>query len=244
MAVHAPPTVTPPHEIRTRSARRSALTRTYLPPIPDLTFSPPSPSLFLPLPLPPPSGLMCVRSYNMDVPPGVRAYEYANRLPASAAAAMLQHDFEFGNGSLTLRQVHAHAHRHATKVSLHLIRGDEQTTLLSLSPYCGYGPCQHFHDLPPGTTFRLGDGLELRCVYENDEPLSLTYGLSQMQEMCGPIVVYTPHDSRRRPTKEWYDSNAGRERPRAGTGEWTLSAPGDHFHPGRPDFPEFSGDQR
>ena len=40
-----------------------------------------------------------------------------------------------------------------------------------------------------------GDGLEFRCTYHNDEGVTLEYGVSALQEMCGPIVIYTPFDA-------------------------------------------------
>ena len=160
----------------------------------------------------------------MAVPPGARDFEYATRLPHDAAAQMMAADFALGNGTLQLRQVHTHAHRHATRVSLHRIdRNGGETTLISISPYCGYGECQQFHALPESATLARGDSLEMRCVYDNDEPVSLSYGVSQMQEMCGSIVVYTPHDPYVPPTKKWYDSGAGRQRVHAGSGQWSFA---------------------
>ena len=41
---------------------------------------------------------------------------------------------------------------------------------------------------------RKGDGFEFTCWFDNDEPIPLKYGTATMQEMCGPIVIYYPHD--------------------------------------------------
>ena len=40
-----------------------------------------------------------------------------------------------------------------------------------------------------------GDALEFRCTYANHGTHTLRYGLSALNEMCGPILIYTPHDS-------------------------------------------------
>ena len=107
------------------------------------------------------------RSYvfAVAIPPDTHQLEYSNRLPATKLSSMLAEDLAHGNGTIRLRQVHAHAHRHATKVSLLRIREGVSTTLISLDHYCGYGSCQHFHDLPDAPEIRHGDALEFRCVY-------------------------------------------------------------------------------
>lgn len=173
---------------------------------------------------PPPCACLLAPRTQMDVPPGARDFEYATRLPHEAAVQMMADDFAFANGTLRLRQVHTHAHRHATRVSLHRIGPDgSETELISLAPYCGYGPCQQFHELPNGSTMARGDALEMRCVYDNAEPVSLSYGVSQMQEMCGAVVVYTPHDPSASPNKQWFDSADGRQRVHAGSGRWSRA---------------------
>jgi len=184
-------------------------------------------------------------AYNMAIPPGARAYQYANRLPSEKIAQMLGTDQALGNGTLTLRQIHAHAHHHATAVSLHRLRDSQWTTLFELNPYCGYGACQHFQPIPntadgsPPTVIP-GDELEFRCTYDNPDHYTLGYGLSAMSEMCGPILIYTPHDSAKPPRRTWYESSDGVAKAQQG-GAWSRS-PAKHMTP--QDFPTFTQDTR
>ena len=137
------------------------------------------------------------------------------------------------NGTLTLRQVHAHAHVHAQSVSLYRLRDGQFQRLFEISNYCGYGECQHFHTLPPAgplggapPTLRAGDELEFRCIFNNPDRFALGYGLSAMTEMCGPILIYTPHDASQLPKRTWHDSNHGHVRTHtsaADVGAWTVS---------------------
>ena len=152
-------------------------------------------------------------AYNMRIEPGATHLEYANRLPKAKVREILGTDLRYGNGSITLRQVHAHAHNHAVRVALLRMRdGEEPQTLYQIEPYCGYGDCQHFHNIPSQPTLMEGDELEFRCTYENHDRFVLGYGLSAMKEMCGPIIIYTPHDYGQRPRKTWYDHDDGRMR--------------------------------
>ena len=114
---------------------------------------------------------------------------------------------------------------HATAVALYRLRGGVEELLFELRPYCGYGACQHFHNLrdhatyaagAPLPTLRAGDELEFRCVYDNPDPYALGYGLSAMTEMCGPILIYTPHDVSQPPRRTWHDSDRGRYRAAEG----------------------------
>ena len=159
-------------------------------------------------------------SYNMRIPPGTTGLEYANQLLEHDVLRILGDDLRSApNGTLTLRQIHAHAHSHATKVMLLRTRSGRTETIFHLEPYCGYGSCQHFHDFATAAatstvplaspTIRAGDALEFRCVYDNDDQYELGYGLSAMNEMCGPILIYTPHDHRVRPRVTWNDSPNG-----------------------------------
>jgi len=142
--------------------------------------------------------------------------EFTSRMPAEAVEEVLGADIALGEGAISLRQVHAHAHHHAIRVSLLRLRDGRWSTLLELSPYCGYGECQRFHNLtdadlggaPP--QLRLGDALEFRCHFTNDEAVTLHYGLSAAMEMCGAIIVYTPHAHRYIPT--WHGGNDGVQR--------------------------------
>ena len=181
---------------------------------------------------------------NMNIPPASNNLEFVSHMTADGVASMLGTDIAAGGGAVSLRMVHAHAHYHATRVSLHRIRQGQWTTLLELNPYCGYGECQHFHNLtepripaasgagadeaPTGAgasragvgsgggsspALRLGDALEFRCLYDNPEPFALHYGLSSGMEMCGAILVYTPHvwqSARQVPT--WFGGHDGVQR--------------------------------
>ena len=177
----------------------------------------------------------------MLIPPGAVGFEYGNRLQASDLARILGDDLrQAPGGVITLRQIHAHAHKHARSVSLRRTRNGQTTTLFEISTYCGYGSCQHFHDLTASAsaaqpTIELGDALEFRCVYDNPDPYELGYGLSAMNEMCGPILVYTPHDPSLRPHVTWHDSDQGVMRPQEGEGPWLRSP--QHHVTSRGDYP-------
>lgn len=151
---------------------------------------------------------------NMAVPTEARGYEYRSVCPPAALTQILEADYAVAvNGSITLHHIHAHAHHHAVRVSLHRTRpGSPPEELFALAPYCGYGACQHFHAIPGEPTLRKGDGLEFRCLYENHEGTALSYGVSTSQEMCGPILIYSPHDSRAPPRTSWHDGVAGEAR--------------------------------
>ena len=90
----------------------------------------------------------------------------------------------------------------ATRVALFHYRGNEAQgrrrlvqRVLDMDPYCGYGPCQHFHNLPPFLQkVRRGDSFELHCWYDNQDRKVVHYGVSNGDEMCGPLVMYAPHD--------------------------------------------------
>lgn len=170
--------------------------------------------------------------HNMAIPAGATNYEYANRLPADKLVEILGADLRFSaDGQLHLRQIHAHAHRHATRVALSRTRAGRTETLFAIDGYCGYGECQHFHNIEHADpTVRAGDMLEFRCTYDNHEGVALRYGLSAMNEMCGPILLYTPHDHALPPHKYWYKSIDGLVRsstvPGAGAGaadQWVRS---------------------
>ena len=154
---------------------------------------------------------------NMAIPPGAQAVEYASHMPASAVGDVLGAEIRSAGGSIALRQAHAHAHHHATRVSLHRQRRGTWETLLELNPYCGYGACQHFHDLPAGTELQLGDALEFRCLYNNTLNTTLHYGLSADMEMCGTIIIYTSHDAALSTQPMWFNGGQGTQRSMGGT---------------------------
>ena len=106
-----------------------------------------------------------------------------------------------------------------------------------------YGACQHFHDLPGAPTLQAGDSLEFvctcvtrlnrappcrvvascagrRCRYDNADAHTLAYGISRGNEMCGPLVIYTPHEAARGMAGTWYQSTDGLMRLPGAT-EWT-----------------------
>lgn len=185
-------------------------------------------------------------AYNMLIPPGARGLEYSNRLPSDMMQKILGPEFRHANGTLRLWQVHAHAHGHARRVELLRERDGVSETLYAIEPYCGVGDCQHFHDLPHTEsdggppTLRPGDSLEFRCTYDNDGRFEIGYGVSAMQEMCGPILIYTPHDLDYH-GQTWYEHVGGMVRDGRGQGPWALSG----FHrPTRLDFPEHVGGKK
>lgn len=76
------------------------------------------------------------------------------------------------------------------------------------SPFCGYGECQHFHDLPARADLRRGDSLQLACTFSNHEGLRLVVGVSRLQEMCGAAVIYSPNNLTRL-VPAWYEGAIG-----------------------------------
>eukprot|EP00966_Prymnesium_polylepis_P168849 3904038-Prymnesium_polylepis.1 len=93
---------------------------------------------------------------------------------------------------LTVRQVHMHAHDAARSVSLARTRNGVTTELIAVPQYCGYGECQRFMDLA-SVDIRRGDSLTFTCVFDNSLSIPIRFGMSHGQEMCGPILLYTPH---------------------------------------------------
>jgi hypothetical protein len=159
-------------------------------------------------------------AYSMAVPARSTGVVFASRLPSAEMQKMLAPDLKIGNGSVRLLQIHAHAHRHATRVRLQRTSSAGHTdTLFEINPYCGYGACQHFHDIPSMPALRVGDSLAFECTYTNTEALTLTYGLSRGNEMCGPVLIYAPHDPSALPRKTWHDARDGYQRSHEG-GEW------------------------
>ena len=59
---------------------------------------------------------------------------------------------------------------------------------------------------------RIGDALECRCLYTNTETSTLTYGLSARMEMCGPIIVYTPHNVSLPLRPTWFGGDQGTQK--------------------------------
>jgi len=128
---------------------------------------------------------------NMAIPADARNAEYTSHMPAEAISHSLGHDITSAGGSIRLRLIHAHAHYHATAVSLHRHRHGQWEEIFKIDPYCGYGECQQFHELPEGTDVRQGDALQFRCRYDNTEGVVVHYGLSAAQEMCMQPYIHT-----------------------------------------------------
>ena len=158
---------------------------------------------------------------------------------------LLGAEISAAQGALSLRQAHLHAHSHATRVSLHRVRAGRVETLYRMDHYCGEGECQHFVDLPGAPDLRLGDALEVRCLYRNPRPIPLVYGLSTGMEMCGPIIVFTPHTAavKERYPPMWYDGDRGTQRHVDADGNAT-SAPTVVRHPPSYRFYDFPHGQR
>ena len=79
-------------------------------------------------------------------------------------------------------------------------RGDGDT-VLEIAPYGGYGPDQTMHLMrevaPPGAAkaVRRGDELRISCVFNTStRARSTRFGVNRGDEMCGPLLMYTPSD--------------------------------------------------
>jgi len=138
----------------------------------------------------------------------MHVYPHTHNQPFSVTASKelllnaLGEDFALakarGLDGLTLRQAHLHTHDAGKAVSLTRMRDGVSTVLIADHAYCGHGDCQHFKDLPGNLTtadmvVREGDSLVFTCAFSNDRNFTLLYGTANAQEMCGPIVLYTPH---------------------------------------------------
>jgi len=134
----------------------------------------------------------------MRIPPGAQRIRHVSHLPKAEMEELLERDFAAAPGGvLTMHDVHMHAHAHAKKLTLAITRAGTsvEEALVTLDPYCGEGSCQHFVRLPPGARqeLRRGDALSLICEFHNEAGFPLIYGVGWNQEMCGAILVFSPH---------------------------------------------------
>jgi len=138
---------------------------------------------------------------DLQVPPHSRGYEVLARLDAHLIYRMLGRSLLMADGELHLHLLHLHAHAKARHVSLTRVRNTTTTLLLSDAHYVGEGKSQRWHTLPEGTTLRSNDSLLCRCVFDNEGGNPLHGGMptgneDQMkdEEMCGAMLLYSPHD--------------------------------------------------
>ena len=84
---------------------------------------------------------------------------------------------------------------------------------------------------------RIGDALECRCLYTNTETSTLTYGLSARMEMCGPVVVYTPHNVSPSLRPTWWGGAHGTQKEKDADAA-VARVPSNRDR--RPDYPEWT----
>lgn len=101
--------------------------------------------------------------------------------------------------------MHLHAHDTCSRTALARGRGGAPRgaaeTVLEIAPYGGYGPNQTMHLMrdvaAPGaaTAVRRGDELRVSCVFNTlSRTRSTRFGVNRGDEMCGPLLMYTPSD--------------------------------------------------
>jgi hypothetical protein len=130
-------------------------------------------------------------------------FEYKSVCNPLCMEAILGADFDLF-GELTFVSAKLHAHNHATKMELLHLRsppGIGQArhlvqSVLALDPFCGYGECQKPVVLPRTLKPMLrGDSLELHCFFDNQGGEPIHYGVTNDGEMCGTIIMYSPHNA-------------------------------------------------
>lgn len=132
-----------------------------------------------------------------------------------------------GGGPITLRLAHTHAHAHATRVALYRRAANGEAHLISeISPFCGVGLCQTFATLPPDVHIQRGEGLDFLCEYKNSEAIPLHQGLNRAQEMCGAVIVYTPHDANDT-SVSMFSGTSGTQRDLTGNSVGRVYTPSD-----------------
>ena len=132
----------------------------------------------------------------MVISPGQKNYHFSVHLSSSDLARIVGPDLK-QFGKIKPFAVHLHAHNYAKALWLdHIRNGKKIDEYGSLNPFHGYGPDQSFFDLPKNaTSIRPGDSLTFNCVYDTTSVRNrmIRFGVGHGDEMCGPIILYTPH---------------------------------------------------
>ena len=94
-----------------------------------------------------------------------------------------------------------------------------------LDPFHGYGPDQSFQ--PTSVAQRnqpllAGDSLQFHCVFNTMKAKdTINYGVSHGDEMCGPVILFYPHDASVKMEMEYLSSPVGKpEENWEGHGPW------------------------
>ena len=97
--------------------------------------------------------------------------------------------------------LHAHDTCRARLARAAAARRGAAETVLEIAPYGGYSPNQTMHLMrvvaAPGasTAVRRGDELRVSCVFNTlSRTRSTRFGVNRGDEMCGPLLMYTPSD--------------------------------------------------
>lgn len=143
-------------------------------------------------------GTMAFIDEMMVLPGGQERYEHVVTLPSATLGKALASDFDKYK-EIKILAVHLHSHNFSTGLWLEHHRGGKKIGEYGrLVPFHGYGPDQSFqladvNALP----LQKGDELEFHCVYDTrkvDAQSNIQYGVSHGDEMCGPVIMFYPHD--------------------------------------------------
>jgi len=140
------------------------------------------------------AGTFAWMDVRLRIPPLAPHHVFTSSLTPPMIDELLSEQMALAGGSLLLRAAHLHAHSHATRVELYRIRDGVRLTLAVDDAYCGEGECQRFRTLPAGSDVRQNDSLHQECTFRNAGKYPIDLGVGRNQEMCGPIVIYTPFD--------------------------------------------------
>ena len=152
-------------------------------------------------------------------------YEHVTRCDPQCLRKMkIGHDLR-KFGKVRLVSVKLHAHSHATKMQLvHFSSDGTRTEMLTLDPFCGYGECQQFHNIPASRPpLRAGSTLEVHCWFDNQGQNVIHYGVTNGGEMCAKILMYSPTDTA---PFSWSPDEHGMATPSSSTTEKKKNAKG------------------
>jgi len=140
------------------------------------------------------AGSIAWMDVRLHIPPLTPHHVVTSSLSPPMIDELLHEQMASAGGTLQLRAAHLHAHHHATSVKLYRIRNGVRQILAVDDAYCGEGECQRFRTLPAGSDVRQNDSLHQECTFRNTGKYPIDLGVGREEEMCGPIVIFTPFD--------------------------------------------------
>ena len=173
--------------------------------------------------LPPPLSLS--PSLPLSLQPQRERYEHTVILPAETLQKTLARDFAKYT-QLHIMAVHLHSHNFSTALFLEHYRDGKMIGEYGrLDPFHGYGPDQSFQ--PTSVAQRnqpllAGDSLQFHCVFNTMKAKeTINYGVSHGDEMCGPVILFYPHDATAKMEMEYLSTPEGKpEENWEGHGSW------------------------